>query len=152
MTKYCNVLFSSYANIYLHISISTHLPMYFLLLYNSWYLPVQFSSFDQTLFCSFHENRFFGSKKQKYIKTLCQFYHWVFFLVYFVEFDQFYRCFTSELHKYEWKSHVKRVPLFILVNLTNDEKSNKTMFDQNWKITLEYMNCCRVIENTLGGE
>ena len=42
--------------------------------------------------------------------------------------------------------------MFILVNLTNDEKSNKTMFDQNWKITLEDISCCRVIENTLGGE
>ena len=121
MTKYCNVLFSSYANIYLHISISTHLPMYFLLLYNSWYLPVWFSSFDKTLFyLTFHlKIRYFGSKKQKYVNTLCHFYQWVLFLVYFVEFDKFYRCFTSELYKVAWKSNVKKVPLFILLNLTN---------------------------------
>ena len=40
-------------------------------------------------------------------------------LVYFVEFDKFYPCFTSELQKYAWKSNVKKVLLFILLNLTN---------------------------------
>ena len=59
---------------------------------------------------------YFGSKKQKYIKTSCHFFQWVFFLVYF---DKFYPCFTSELHKFAWKSKVKKVLLFILLNLTN---------------------------------
>ena len=50
------------------------------------------------LFISILKIRYFGSKKQKYVNTLCHFYQWVLFLVYFVEFDKFYQCFTSELH------------------------------------------------------
>ena len=71
------------------------------------------------LFISILKIRYFGSKKQKYVNTLCHFYQWVLFLVYFVEFDRFYRWFTSELHKVAWKSNVKKVPFFILLNLAN---------------------------------
>ena len=62
---------------------------------------------NTVLFDFYFKIIYFGSKKQKYIKTPCHFFQWVFSLFILTNFIDVLR--QNCIHKYAWKSNVKKV-------------------------------------------